>query len=130
MAKNQAGISQNTIDKLEKLLLKEKARLEEQKHDLEEEAREMVEDREHGDTQFDEESGEGDNYTIERERTLFLSANAQGTISLIEDALGRIKDGTYGVCLGTGKKIPIPRLEAVPWAEYTVEYKAQLERRN
>lgn len=125
-----AGISANTLKKLEKLLLKEKERLIEQKHDLEEEAKELVADREVGDTQFDEESGEGDNYTIEREKTLFLSANAEATIKLIDEALDRMKKGEYGLCQGTGKKIPIARLQAVPWAEYTVEYKAQLERRD
>ena len=129
-SKSKSVIAKSTLTKLEKSLIKERERLMGQKQDLEDEARELVLDRELGDTQFDEESGEGDNFTIERERTLFLSANAQATIDLIDAALERIKLGTYGICLGTGQKIPIARLEAVPWAEYTVEHQAKLERRD
>ena len=39
----------------------------------------------------------------------------------INDALNRIRDRTYGVCLHTGNPIPKARLEAKPWAKYTIE---------
>ena len=39
----------------------------------------------------------------------------------------RIDNGTFGICQGTGKAIPKVRLEAVPWAKYTIEYSRLLE---
>lgn len=46
----------------------------------------------------------------------------------IEKALEKIEDGTYGVCEGTGKAIPEARLNAIPWARYSVEYAEQVEK--
>jgi RNA polymerase-binding transcription factor len=41
----------------------------------------------------------------------------------IEDALGRIRRGTYGVCTVCAQPISKPRLEAVPWAHVCRECK-------
>ncbi|MGD9755649.1 MAG: TraR/DksA C4-type zinc finger protein, partial [Acidimicrobiia bacterium] len=76
-----------------------------------------------GDTQFDEESGEGDSLAVERERDLALSAQARAAVELIDAALGRIEAGTYGICIHSGQPIPQERLEAIPWAAERVEYK-------
>lgn len=51
-------------------------------------------------------------------------------LRLIESALARIESGAYGYCLKSGKPIPKERLEAIPYALYTVEEQAQMERRN
>ncbi len=51
-------------------------------------------------------------------------------LRLIESALSRIDNGVYGLCLKTGKPIPKERLEAIPYALYTVEYQNEVERRN
>lgn len=47
----------------------------------------------------------------------------------IESALGRISNGTYGRCLKSGKIIPQERLEAMPYAMYTVEVQNEIDRR-
>ena len=39
----------------------------------------------------------------------------------IDAALGRIENGSYGICTVTGKPIPVERLQAIPWTETTVE---------
>ena len=39
----------------------------------------------------------------------------------IDDALGRIDAGTYGVSEGSGEPIGFARLRAVPWARLTVQ---------
>ena len=88
-----------------------------------EEADSLVLDREPGDVQFDEESGEGDTLSVERERDLALSAQAQQAVEEIDAALERMKNGVYGVCIESGLPIPKPRLEAIPWASQRVEYK-------
>jgi len=65
---------------------------------------------------------------FEHEFTLGLLESEQALLEEIEEALARIQEGTYGVCLGTGKPIPKARLRAKPWAKYTVEYTRLLEK--
>lgn len=89
-----------------------------------EEADSLLEGREPGDVQFDEESGEGDTLAIERERDLALSNSAQAAVEEINEALKRIENGSYGICITSGKPIPKERLEAIPWAAERVEEKA------
>jgi DnaK suppressor protein len=64
---------------------------------------------------------------FEQEFTLGLIESERQTLREIQEALVRVDNGTYGVCLGTGKPIPRVRLEAVPWAKYTIEYSRLLE---
>ena len=87
------------------------------------EADALIEGREPGDVQFDEESGEGDTLAVERERDLALSNQARQAVEQIDAALGRIRAGTYGICVASGKSIPQERLRAIPWAAERVEYK-------
>ncbi|MEM7181277.1 MAG: TraR/DksA family transcriptional regulator [Spirochaetota bacterium] len=51
-----------------------------------------------------------------------LTENEIDLLNQIERALQKIENGTYGICEGTKKKIPLTRLRAIPWAQYTVEY--------
>ena len=46
----------------------------------------------------------------------------------IDDALDRMDNGIYGVCLATGAPIGIARLRARPWAKYCIEYARTLEK--
>ncbi len=48
----------------------------------------------------------------------------------IEAALGRVRDGHYGVCQSCAKKIPKERLEAMPDAIRCIDCQASEERRN
>ena len=45
----------------------------------------------------------------------------------VQDALRRIKDGSYGKCAVDGEKIPQKRLDAVPWAMYCAKHQALIE---
>lgn len=55
--------------------------------------------------------------------------NAQ-RLELIDNALLRIKQGKYGICVSCGKEIPEERLEAVPYAFMCVDCKSAAERRS
>ena len=46
----------------------------------------------------------------------------------IDEALGRIEDGTYGICQGRGEHIGKPRLKAIPWARYCVNCATLVEK--
>jgi RNA polymerase-binding protein DksA len=123
------GLAPKTKERLKAKLLEEKARLLHQADELVAEAEDLARNREHGDTQFDEESGEGDTIAVERERDLLLSAQARQVVDEIDAALARLRKGTYGVCSYAGRKIPLERLEAIPWADVCVDCKARAERR-
>ena len=124
-----ANLSPKTLERLRQKLVDEKDRLRHQAEELTAEAEQLAREREAGDTQFDEESGEGDTVNIERERDLLLSATARQVVEEIDDALDRIKRNKYGVCKPAGRKIALERLEAIPWAQVCVDCKARAERR-
>jgi DnaK suppressor protein len=65
---------------------------------------------------------------FDRDFALSLLSSDQDAMYEIEEALKRIEKNTYGTCELTGKPIPRPRLEAIPWTRFTVEAQAQLER--
>lgn len=67
-----------------------------------------------------------DNYELEF--TLGLLEGERAVLGEIDEALQRIRGGTYGVCLGTGKPIGKARLRAKPWAKYCYEYTLAMEK--
>ncbi len=91
---------------------------------LKAEADQMALDAEPGDTQFDDESGEGSTAAVDRERDLALSAQARAEVVEIDVALDKIDEGRYGVCDRCGKNIPKARLEVIPWAALCVTCKS------
>lgn len=66
----------------------------------------------------------------DRDFALSLLSQEQDSLYEIDEALKRIEQGSYGVCEISGKAIPHPRLEALPFTRYTVECQAELEKRN
>jgi DnaK suppressor protein len=64
---------------------------------------------------------------FEQEFSLELMDGERKLLVEIDDALNRITAGTYGICEGTGKPITKARLEAQPWARYSVEYAKMVE---
>ena len=65
---------------------------------------------------------------FDRDSALSLLSSDQDAVYEIDEALKRIEKGSYGRCELTDKPIPKTRLNAVPWARYTVESQAQLEK--
>jgi DnaK suppressor protein len=65
---------------------------------------------------------------FEQEFTLGLIESEHVILREIDEALARIENGTFGICLGTGKPISKARLRAKPWAKYCIEYAQRLER--
>jgi RNA polymerase-binding transcription factor DksA len=66
----------------------------------------------------------------EKDFALSLLSQEQDALYEIEEALKRIEVGTYGVCEMSNKPIPHARLEAIPFARFTVECQQQLEKEN
>ena len=78
------------LDAQRVLLLEERTIYAGQAVDLRAEADSLALEREPGDVQFDEESGEGGTVTVDRERNLALSAQATAAVEEIDDALRKI----------------------------------------
>ena len=112
------------LDEVRELLLADRAIYQEQATSLRAEADSLALEREPGDVQFDEESGEGGTVTVDRERNLALSGQASLAVEEIDDALKRIDDKTYGYCERCFQPIPKPRLRALPYARLCVACKS------
>jgi RNA polymerase-binding transcription factor DksA len=70
-----------------------------------------------------------DSATDEFDHDLALSrlSAEQHALYEVDDALNRIRIGTYGICVETGKAISAARLRAVPWTRFAKAAKARLE---
>ena len=112
------------LDEVRELLQADRAIYSEQATSLRAEADSLALEREPGDVQFDEESGEGGTVTVDRERNLALSGQASLAVEEIDDALKRIDDKTYGYCERCFQPIPKPRLRALPYARLCVACKS------
>lgn len=66
----------------------------------------------------------------DRDFALSLLSQEQDALYEIDQALKRIETGSYGVCEMSGKAISHARLEAIPFARFTVECQSQLEKQN
>ncbi len=106
------------------LLLTERERLIAQGNDLLEEAAALVKEIEPGDTQFDDESGEGTTLSVDRERDQFLSRQAFAEVDEIDEALKRIQNKTYGICEMCRAPIPKARLKVMPFTRLCVPCKS------
>lgn len=60
---------------------------------------------------------------MEKENLSQLAARLQKFIAQLEAAMARIKNGTYGICIETGKLIPKERLRIVPHTQHSIEAK-------
>jgi RNA polymerase-binding transcription factor DksA len=65
---------------------------------------------------------------FDRDFALSLVSNEQEALYEIDQAIKRIKDGTYGICENTGKPISKERLIAVPFARLSIESQIEMEK--
>lgn len=113
-----AKLSQNLLDEL-------KAQLEEKKIDLENELKLLEEEDSFVDP--DRTSGNAEDADEAYEDTSHLEnqlkkETATESLGLVEKALAKIENGTYGVCEEGGEDIEVARLKAVPEADNCVEH--------
>jgi DnaK suppressor protein len=65
---------------------------------------------------------------FEQQRDLALRDRAAQQLALVNAALGRLADGTFGACLRCGQPIAPERLEALPWAAYCISCQAEVDK--
>jgi RNA polymerase-binding transcription factor DksA len=64
---------------------------------------------------------------FDQEFTLGLIENEQGTLELVNEALGRLDRGTFGQCVECGEAISKPRLQAIPYTRHCIQCARKLE---
>ncbi len=124
--KNQAGLSTRELEHFRELLLAKRRELVGDMSSMEREALRSATGSNLSNLPLHMADMGTDNY--EQEFTLGLVEKDRQLLREINRALAKILDGSYGICEGTGKPISKPRLEAQPWAKYSIEYARQMER--
>lgn len=72
---------------------------------------------------------EGDraNASQAKEMNWLLGSQEGALLELVEAALSRVQDGTFGECLHCGQEISAKRLIAVPWTRYCITCQELIE---
>jgi DnaK suppressor protein len=65
---------------------------------------------------------------FEQQRDLALRDRARQQLELVDAALGRLDDGTFGTCRRCGRPISPERLEALPWAAHCIDCQREIGR--
>lgn len=117
------------LDRFEKLLLEQREQLAQQQGALGDAARRSQR----------ESSGELSAYTyhmadlgtdaMEREQSFLLAANLNRTVTEIDEALRRVRNGGFGLCETCGKPIETKRLSALPYARNCLRCQETVDRR-
>lgn len=124
--KNKAGLNQKDLEFFRDLLLAKRRELLGDMNSMEREAlRENSTDLSNLPVHMADQGTDA----YEQEFTLHLVEKDRGLLRELNEALAKIQNGTYGICEGTGLPISKPRLEAQPWARYSIEHARVLEKR-
>lgn len=67
--------------------------------------------------------------SYERDLSMNLATGEQEILYAIDDALKKIEEGNYGICLECNKKIASKRLTAVPYTQYCIECQSKNEKK-
>lgn len=73
-------------------------------------------------------SGDQAQDSFTRDLLFGLSQSDRALLREIEAALQRLEQGTFGICEMTGEPIEKKRLEAIPWARYSLKAQEKMER--
>jgi DnaK suppressor protein len=76
---------------------------------------------------YDEDLADVASDAFEREKGMAIENSVQEMLEQVEEALGRIEEGTYGVCEVCGQPIHPDRLRALPYARLCIDCKAREE---
>lgn len=110
-------------ERARELLERERARIEQAIADLEGEGTGEEEELSHA----DQHPADAATDLQEREQDAGVVVRLKADLAAIERAEARVRDGTYGTSVDSGEPIPDARLEALPWAERTVEEQERFE---
>jgi len=117
------SISKRDLERLKKKLLTMKSQISCQAKSCAAEVKKP--DEATGYSQHQADQGSDD---FDRQINLEVTTNEFQLLKQIDRALEKMEDGTYGTCDITGEKIPLARLDAMPYATTTVKAQDMLEK--
>lgn len=114
-------LAESTLDRFRRRLQDERDRLATIIGEIEAQREEVRLTETSSERSPDPQTAEGGSLAFEMEKELSLARNAVDLLAQVDEALGRIEAGVYGICEGCGKRIPVARLEALPYTKLCVD---------
>ena len=116
------GFDKKTLDKFKKLLQETRVKIAGNLQHLEKDSLNTSQREAAGDLSgYSLHMADQATDNFDREFTLGLASTEQKLLNLVESALRRIEDKTYGLCEACGKSIPQKRLLAMPYASMCIK---------
>ncbi len=106
---------------------KYKKRLEEKKKEIIDQLSEIYNESKEVDPGIAQDIGDKAESSYTKEFLLSLSDVERDQLLMIDDALKRIKECSYGICQMCNKKISIKRINAVPWTSHCINCQEKAE---
>jgi DnaK suppressor protein len=122
MAFNASGLTDKQLAELKESLLKKQNSIESEIRDLEAALTEEDNDDQDSPDEVDRSS-----YEEEMQRTQLVLDGKKQLSFEVNEAIERLKEGTYGLCEETEEPIGFKRLQATPWTRLSLEAQQDLE---
>ncbi len=115
------------VAKFQEILIEERDRLRSELKRIDDKAagRDRLHSQQAG-QDFDEPGGDAATETVERAQSMAVGASLREQLDEVTAALGKIENGTYGICDNCGKQITKKRLSVLPWATLCKECRSGL----
>jgi DnaK suppressor protein len=102
-------------------------KLEFQRHETRQFLRHLDQEARSLDAEATQDSADRCVISLSKEALFERSSQRRTVLGLIEAALKRIADGSFGTCVGCGDEIQDQRLQALPWTQFCLRCQGQLE---
>lgn len=121
-------MDEKRLELLEKKLNEERVRLAGELKAIEEDNAKQTQSEMTGENSFEDNFADMGTATFEREKDLSLKRNVRDLLSRVDEALERLKKGTYAKCTVCGNDIDPARLKALPYADLCLDCKKKEEK--
>jgi DnaK suppressor protein len=102
-------------------------KLEFQRHETRQFLRQMEHETKSLDVEATQDSADQCIISVSKEALYERMSQRRTVLLLIEAALKRIADRSFGICVGCGDKIQDQRLQALPWTQFCLRCQGELE---
>ena len=102
-------------------------KLEFQRHETRQFLRHLDQEARSLDAEATQDSADRCVISLSKEALFERSSQRRTVLGLIEAALKRIADGSFGTCVGCGDEIQDQRLQALPWTQFCLRCQGELE---
>lgn len=113
-------ISPQSVRRYKERLLQQKSALERSTLSAVEQGRETV-------TEEAQDTADQAVFSYQKELLFTRGTHDHSQLTLVKNALDRLKDGSFGECVECGNQIGAKRLEALPWTPYCIDCQEKME---